>query len=351
MNLQPVEKIAKAVLYEGYLLYPYRPSAIKNQHRFNFGAVYPEAYRRAGNPEPSTLETQCLAEAREDSILQVCLRFLRLVERSVGKVPAASSPGAHTGPIEPVASLEVDGRVFQTWKEVEENEIWTPTLPLKELCFRTMTHWFELPARQSVELIQDHRGHLAGAVVRKTCALRGSVSVSALTLREGTCKLTLHVSNSSDCVASPRTACEDVLPSSFLSTHLVLGVEGGAFVSLLDPPPDAQALASACSNSGLWPVLVGEAGARDTLLCSPIILYDYPQVAEESPGDLFDATEIDEILSLRILTLTDDEKREMRACDERGRAILERTEALSPEHWSRLHAAVRSLEPLKETTP
>jgi hypothetical protein len=142
-----------------------------------------------------------------------------------------------------------------------------------------------------------------------------------------------------------------LLPNSFLSTHLVVGVEGGAFVSLLDPPPDAQAFASACSNSRLWPILVGEPGARDTLLCSPIILYDYPQVAPESPGDLFDATEIDEILALRILTLTDAEKGEMRASDERARAILERTESLSPEHWSRLHGAVRSLRPLKETVP
>ena len=110
----------------------------------------------------------------------------------------------------------------------------------------------------------------------------------------------------------------------------------------VDPPPDLQTFASACHSSGLWPVLVGESGTSDMLLCSPIILYDYPQIAPESPGDLFDATEIDEILSLRILTLTDEEKREMRTSDERARAILERTESLSPEHWSRLHGAVRS---------
>ena len=89
-------------------------------------------------------------------------------------------------------------------------------------------------------------------------------------------------------------------------------------------------------------MLVGE-GQRDTLLSSPIILYDYPQIAPESPGDLFDGTEIDEILSLRILTMTDEEKREMRAVDERARRILERTEALPPEHFMKLHGALRGL--------
>jgi len=96
---------------------------------------------------------------------------------------------------------------------------------------------------------------------------------------------------------------------------------------------------------GAWPVLAGEPGRRDTVLCSPIILYDYPQIAVESPGDLFDGAEIDEILSLRILTLTDEEKSAMRRSDERARLILERTEALPPEHFMKLHGALRPLHP------
>jgi hydrogenase maturation protease len=95
-------------------------------------------------------------------------------------------------------------------------------------------------------------------------------------------------------------------------------------------------------------VLVGDAGQRDTLLASPIILYDYPHIAPESIGDLFDGTEIDEILSLRILTLTDDEKREIRDSDERARQILERTESMPAEQFMKLHGAVRGMRPLKE---
>jgi hydrogenase maturation protease len=112
-----------------------------------------------------------------------------------------------------------------------------------------------------------------------------------------------------------------------------------------------QEIATACQNAGWWPVLIGDPGERDTMLSSPIILYDYPQIAPESAGDLFDGTEIDEILSLRILTLTDEEKREIRNSDERARQILDRTESMPTEQFMKLHGAVRGLHPLKEDCP
>src|SRR5205085_9117298 len=99
----------------------------------------------------------------------------------------------------------------------------------------------------------------------------------------------------------------------------------------------AQA-ASACRNIGSWPVPVG---GSDTILCSPIILEDYPRIAPESPGDLFDGGEIDQLLILNILSLTDEEKAEMAASDPRAREILERTEALAPEQLMALHGTVR----------
>jgi hypothetical protein len=80
------------------------------------------------------------------------------------------------------------------------------------------------------------------------------------------------------------------------------------------------------------------------MLAAPIILYDYPQIAPESAGDLFDGTEIDEILQLRILTMTDAEKLEIRNGDDRTRQILERTEMLPPEHFQKLHGALRGMK-------
>jgi hydrogenase maturation protease len=125
-------------------------------------------------------------------------------------------------------------------------------------------------------------------------------------------------------------------------------VRAGEFVSLFEPPAELQGIVADCQNVGAWPVLVGEPGHRDTLLASPIILYDYPQIAPESAGDLFDGTEIDEILSLRIMTLTDEEKREIRDSDDRAREILDRTESMPVEQFMKLHGAVRGLRPLKE---
>jgi hypothetical protein len=131
-----------------------------------------------------------------------------------------------------------------------------------------------------------------------------------------------------------------------VSAHTILGVEQGEFLSLLDPPAGFEDLACQCNNIGTWPVLVGD--EAETMLSSPIILYDHPQIAPESAGNLFDATEIDEILSLRILTLTDDEKREMRNSDERAREILERTENMPEEQFMKLHGILRGLTSLKE---
>jgi hypothetical protein len=122
-------------------------------------------------------------------------------------------------------------------------------------------------------------------------------------------------------------------------------VQHGEWLSLADPPADAVEAASICRNAGLWPVLVGDVGTADTMLASPIILEDHAQVAPESSGDLFDATEIDEILSLRILALTDDEKAEMRMADPRSRALLDRTEALTGEDLMRMHGTIREIHP------
>jgi len=138
---------------------------------------------------------------------------------------------------------------------------------------------------------------------------------------------------------------EEALMQSLLSAHTILNVSGGEFISLLDPPTSLKEIVSGCNNVGAWPVMAGEEGQRDTMLSSPIILYDYPQIAPESPGDLFDGTEIDEILALRILTLTEEEKREMKHADEHARQILERTEAVPAEHFMKLHGVLRALRP------
>ncbi len=141
-----------------------------------------------------------------------------------------------------------------------------------------------------------------------------------------------------------------VLMRTFASTHTIFRVQNGEFLSLMDPPDAYREAAATCTNVGTWPVLVGEKenGDVDTILSSPIILYDYPQIAPESPGELFDGTEIDEILTLRVLTMTDEEKSEMSQIDEQARKILERTESLPEDEFIKMHGIMREVSSFNE---
>src|SRR5262249_53869866 len=126
--------------------------------------------------------------------------------------------------------------------------------------------------------------------------LRGDIHVAREQLKPELQKIRVEITN-----RTPAGKSTGQLLDSFVSTHMVLTAVNAEFVSLLDPPDEYRDAAGGCRNVGTWPVLVGLPPERDCMLSSPIILYDYPRVADESPGDLFDATEIDEILTLRIL--------------------------------------------------
>lgn len=358
MNLGLVEKIADAVLYEGYILYPYRPSAVKNQQRWNFGALCPEAYSRAqGGTEAWTMQTECLATGDGATALDVKVRFLHLSEREVcvpGDVCAPRIAGLGDRQIQSyfsdsdlkvVASLEVNGRLFQTWQESIERAVCVPSLNMCETVARPHRLTFAFPESREVEPLRDEAsGRLAGLIVRRRQAVEGAIEVSAESDSSGAFKLTVRILNLTPLEEAGGRSRDEALMRSFVSTHTILSVRGGEFVSLLDPPEAFGAAAAGCQNVGTYPVMVGDEGERGVMLSSPIILYDYPQIAPESAGELFDGTEIDEILTLRIMTMTDAEKREMRGADDRARRILERTEQLPAEQLMKMHGAMRSLK-------
>jgi hydrogenase maturation protease len=173
----------------------------------------------------------------------------------------------------------------------------------------------------------------------------GCIRIAAQRVAEQTWRVSIRIENESPITAAELSPRDVAQRRALVSTHTILGLEDGVFVSLMDPPSELREAVSACQNIGTWPVLAGPEGQRRMMLSSPIILYDYPQIAPESPGNLFDSTEIDEILSLRILTLTDEEKREMAGASEQARALLERTESLTPADWGRLHGALRRPQP------
>jgi hypothetical protein len=353
MNLAVVEQIAKAVLYEGYMLYPYRPSSVKNQQRWNFGVLSPQSYSEAQKgTEAWTMQTECLVEGNSLTGLEVRVRFLQLVGRTIGElsVPVAEVLPGEIPEFHAVGKLMVNSRVYQPWQEALEREATLPVCNLESLGYRVLPDVFNFPAEKTFEYLRDGGERIVGVIVRERQPLRGALEIMSEKVAPGLFKVSIRIRNTTPFEMAKNSNREDALLRSMVSTHTVLGVQDGGFISQLAPPEHFGELAASCKNVGTWPVLVGEEGQCDTMLSSPIILYDYPQIAPESAGDLFDGTEIDEILSLRIMTLTDEEKREMSQSDERARAMLERTETMPVEQFMKLHGVLRGLRPLKEET-
>jgi hypothetical protein len=333
--MDPVERIADAVLYEGYLLWPYRKSAIKNQRRWTFGGVYPERHSAEHPDDPAVMQTQCLVEGGADCRLDVRVRFLHVVKRDL-----ARAPGEH------VEELTIDDRRHVAWDEATEREVGASGLTPSRL--ESLEIPIGLPAGEGEEELRDGAGERAGAFLRSWRALKGTVTVAATRLAPDLHRLTVKISNASPFAGDGR---EEALRQTFCSAHTVLRVARGELASLTDPPEHLRAEAERCQNIGTWPVLVGTEGERGTMLSSPIILPDYPEVAPESPGDMFDAAEIDQLLRLSILALTDEEKDQMRAADPKAREILERTESLSQEELMRLHGAIREQSSMRPERP
>lgn len=265
-----LREVADAVLYEGFLLFPYGKNTLKNRMPFQFGVIMPQGYADAGEPAFVRAEFVLCENARVDGVL----RFLQILEEPVEReVPFSFSPEG--------AGAEIPFNVD---------------------------------------------------------SLRGEIALSAQA--DGSCtRVTLDVRNLS--VTTPGATRNEALHNAFVSAHVVLEASAPVFASLLDPPDEATAAASHCSNERVFPVLVGEGGAGSqrsrALLISPIILYDFPRIASASKAHTFDGTEIDELLMLSVASLSEDEKRAARAAHPYVRDLVQRAEALDADTLASLH--------------
>jgi hypothetical protein len=342
MNQSLVDRVANAVLYEGYILYPYRPS-VKNRQRWTFGGLYPQAYAEAqGGNDSWTAQTECLLSGGEDSRLQVQVRFLHLIDRRVGVLesPLDQWPDEEEPSLRFVESFQVATQLLQSWQEATEEQVVVGAVRVADLVDEQIQR-FTLPENRQIEPVRDGEGRFVAALVREKRKLTGSITLAAVPLESGLYRIQMRAANQTPWDGQAYGRRDEALMRTLVSAHVILTAGPGEFVSLLEPPEVWREKAETCRNVGLWPVLVGRPRDRQTVLASPIILYDYPEVAPESPGDLFDATEIDEILTLRILALTEDEKRAMCAVDERARQLLQRTESLEARQLLDLHGTIR----------
>ncbi len=345
MNLDPVRKIADAVLYEGYILYPYRASAQKNRSRWQFGVVMAPGYAAADESETSFTRAECVLEHGGQPAVRVLLRFLQVQRRTSGGESSAA----------------------EIWDEAVEREI-EAAADAAALFGDGVTRAFTVEGGEDREEdVVRRREPLAGAVTMRAAEVPGPWRAL---------KLQVRVENRTDLGSVPRRR-EDALPTSLVAAHAIITAEGGKFLSMTDPPEWAAPAVAGCRNEGGWPVLADPdggkflsmtdppewaapavAGCRNeggwpvladpdnrVMLSSPIILYDHPELAAESPGELYDGTEIDEILTLRTMALSDDEKAEARATDPRAAALLDRVDSMDPQVLARLHGTLRSPRP------
>ncbi len=344
MNIDGIKKIADAVLYEGRLPYPYRASALKNRKRWNFGVLVPDSYHRIyPESDPSMIRMECLVEGKPEARIELKVRFLHVVRRRVGELfePLGN---LRPGPVfHFVDSLHVGEEIFQSFDETVERELDVAPHALDGLFFNAQTYTFPFSRTCAWQPLRGPGERVAGLLAREQEETTARVDVTATQLAEELFRFHVTIRNGTSVRSPWEKSREEILPFSMMATHLILSIEEGAFISLTDPPDYARAEARGCQNLGLWPVLAGEGGDRSLMLAAPIILYDYPKIAPESPGDFFDGTEIDEMLALRVRTLTDREKQEVRLTDEQTELMLERSDKLSAEHVRKLHGVLKHL--------
>ncbi len=317
MSLDAVRGVADAVLYEGYILYPYRASAAKNRSRWQFGVLMPPGYTATDPSETSFSQTACVFEHSGQPSLQITIRFLQVQRRTD---PAGA-----------------------TWDEAVEREIEVSLGPGELLGEgpKNLTSEFTVEGGEDREPPADEDG-ARGHTVRRREPLAGAVCVRATPVPGPwrAARLQVRVENRTEPAAAPGSR-PDALPFALVAAHLIMSLSGGEFISMTDPPIWAKPAVGECENIGGWPVLAGPGGGREVMLSAPIILYDHPELAPQSPGELYDGTEIDEILTLRTLALSDEEKLEARATDPRAAALIDRVESLDAHAMGQMHGTIR----------
>jgi hypothetical protein len=284
------------------------------------------------------MAAEVVVESAGGAQLDLYVRFLQVQSRIV---QAASTEGW-----QPVDELLVGGTLWIPFHEAVAREIPLLGIPLDELTpGRDLA--VTVPSGEADEDLLEG-GRPVGRLVRTRRGLQGTVTV---TRRDGSdprlAVVGVRVDNHTPWEPGdvPGWTARDVAARySFVGTHVLVSARGTRFVSLLDGPGWADADTSSCRQHRCWPEMVADDDGTDAVLVSPIVLGDHPSIAPESAGDLFDATEIDEILTLRVMTMTEEEKAEARGTDPRAAAILARCDAMTDEAMVALHGARRPVD-------
>ncbi len=285
---QPVEELARSLLYEGYALYPYTTTNAKNATPTPFGIVYPPVYAERLPTLYDHLQIQCVLEYEPDATLEGVVMFL---------VPSG-----------------------QEYRAAEQRVT---------IDYTPVGFFASDPAVVPFE------------VTDATTAIKGVVTLSAEPLEDGSARITLRVDNQTE-VSAEQVADLDrprALLYSLISTHPMLRVKGGKFVSPLESKDPRVA---GCRNINSWPVLAVE--EDDAVLGTAIMLPEHPQIAPESKVNFFDNTEIEEALVLHAQTLSDEMLAEIEQQEPAVKEMIARARQVSSEDLLKMHGRLEMRE-------
>lgn len=324
-----VDNLTRTLLYEGYSLFPYHRSAIKNQKPIPFGVVYPHDYHSCNEHAHAEMVTDCIVDGNKNSEININVRFLHLIKTEIFSKEKEN--------FVPVYELNLNGELYQSGWQTIERKIskgnLTITSPTKEM--ETLPFNFENEF-ESI-LLKNENGEITGKKITSILPVEGAVVIKAIPMENmgNAFRIIVFINNNTPVINAQNISRDEIFRQSFLSTNTILNVENGEFISLQNPGEKWKDLIDECKNKDTWPILID--GSNTTLLSSPIIVYDYPKINPKSKGDLFDSLEIEEALMLHFSVMSDEEKEKIAQSDEKLRSMLNKVSQVTPDEIISLH--------------
>ena len=329
-----LENLTRTLLYEGYALYPYHRSAVKNQKPIPFGVVFPEQYNSHNPHAHSTMQTQCIVTGNSHILFNLSIRFLHLIKVELLERDQASH-------FRPANDLNVNGESYQAGWQTFERIINARDVEINQLIENQKTIILDLDKMEECSDINNEKKEIVAKEIKSVSEINGTITIDATPVenRSDAFRTTINITNTTP-VTNPGTVSRDeMLGHSLLSTHIIINAVNGQFISHQNPNEQWKASIESCKNLNTWPILIDESDT--TLLSSPIILYDYPQIHPQSATDLFDSTEIEEALLLHVAVLSDEEKERIAASDEKLRTMLNKVKSVTPAALINLHSGLK----------
>jgi hypothetical protein len=337
-----LENLTRTLLYEGYSLYPYYRSAIKNQKPIPFGVIFPKDYNAHYEHSHSNMQSQNILTGNDDLTVAINVRFLHLRKTELFQ---KNSNSDNNDDYAPAFSLDIYGNIYQAGWQTIERKISTGNLRVSELAHKSKIILFEFDSMNEGEIIFNEQKEVVAKTISSVAEIKGTIKIKAGKVKDSkdAFRLTVSVTNLTPVTDAPGMTRDDAMLQSFLSTHIILHTGQGEFISHQDPPDEWKKAIASCENLNTWPILIDK--SNSTLLSSPVILYDYPEINPLSSGDLFDSTEIEEALLLHVNLLSDEEKKRIGSNDKKLHAMLNKVSGLTPGDLAVYHSMMKESAP------